>query len=113
MEILQVSRPTLRAYVKQGALTQINYSSRKVRFDEAEAYLNHPVLGERLRTITAALLTHRDMSARDIFGGLDALKVRSCMTLFDAVSPDDIFAQVLEVFYHGATDKLTIEGLFS
>ena len=36
MEILQVSRPTLRAYVKQGALTQINYSSRKVRFDEAE-----------------------------------------------------------------------------
>ena len=36
MEILQVSRPTLRAYVKQGVLTQINYSSRKVRFDEGE-----------------------------------------------------------------------------
>lgn len=36
MEILQVSRPTLRSYVQQGALTQLNYSSRKVRFDEAE-----------------------------------------------------------------------------
>ena len=36
MEILQISRPTLRAYVKQGALTQINFSSRKVRFDEGE-----------------------------------------------------------------------------
>ena len=36
MEILQISRPTLRAYVKSGALTQINYSPRKVRFDEEE-----------------------------------------------------------------------------
>ena len=78
-------------------------------YDEAEAYLNHPVLGERLRKITNALLSHREMAATDIFGELDAMKVRSCMTLFDAVSPDDIFEQVLEVFYDGTYDRKTLD----
>ena len=78
-------------------------------YDEAEAYLNHPVLGERLRKITNALLAHREMSVTDIFGELDAMKVRSCMTLFDAVSPDDIFEQVLEVFYDGTYDRKTLD----
>ena len=78
-------------------------------YDEAEAYLKHPILGVRLREVTKALLVHRDMSATDIFGGLDAMKVRSCMTLFDAVSPDDIFEQVLEVFYNGTYDRKTLD----
>ena len=78
-------------------------------YDEAEAYLKHPILGVRLREVTKALLVHRDMSATDIFGGLDAMKVRSCMTLFDAVSPDDIFEQVLEVFYDGTYDRKTLD----
>lgn len=78
-------------------------------YDEAEAYLNHPVLGERLRKITDALLAHREMAATDIFGELDAMKVRSCMTLFDVVSPDDIFEQVLELFYHGTYCKKTLD----
>ncbi len=52
---------------------------------EAEAYLAHPVLGARLREITDALLSHEDKSAVQIFGWLDAMKVRSSMTLFDAV----------------------------
>ena len=78
-------------------------------YDEAEAYLNHPVLGYRLRKITNALLAHREMAATDIFGELDAMKVRSCMTLFDAVSPDDIFEQVLEVFYDGTYDRKTLD----
>ena len=43
--------------------------------------------------MTRVLLTHQEMAATDIFGSLDAMKVRSCMTLFDAVSPDDIFEQ--------------------
>ena len=60
-------------------------------YDEAEAYLNHPVLNERLRSITKALLVHTDKDIVEIFGGLDAMKVRSCMTLFDAVSPNDVF----------------------
>ena len=78
-------------------------------YDEAEAYLNHPVLGERLRRITKALLAHREMDAADILGDLDALKVRSCMTLFDAVSPDDIFEEVIKVFYNGTYDRKTLD----
>ena len=81
-------------------------------YDEAEAYLNHPVLGERLRKITNALLSLREMAATDIFGELDAMKVRSCMTLFDAVSPDDIFEQVLEVFYDGTFDRKTLDYMY-
>lgn len=78
-------------------------------YDEAEAYLQHPILGKRLREVTNVLLTHREMAITDIFGDLDAMKVRSCMTLFDAVSPDDIFEQVLDVFYHGTCCKKTLD----
>lgn len=78
-------------------------------YDEAEAYLNHPILGARLREITNALLLHKELDAVDIFGGLDAMKVKSCMTLFDAVSPDDIFQEVLDVFYKGTYDKMTLD----
>ena len=78
-------------------------------YDEAEAYLNHPVLGNRLREVTKGLLAHQEIAIVDIFGDLDAMKVRSCMTLFDAVSPDDIFEQVLDVFYHGTCCKKTLD----
>lgn len=78
-------------------------------YDEAKAYLNHPVLEERLRRITNVLLTHRGKDATDILGDIDAMKVRSCMTLFDAVSPDDIFKEVLDVFYNGTYDKRTLD----
>ncbi|MDE6668915.1 MAG: DUF1810 domain-containing protein [Muribaculaceae bacterium] len=71
---------------------------------EAEDYLNHPVLGTRLREISEALLTHTDKSAESILGGIDALKVKSCMTLFDCISPDDIFSEVLDSFYNGERD---------
>ena len=67
--------------------------------DEAARYLQHPVLGTRLREITCALLQHRGTEAEDILGSIDALKVCSCMTLFDAISPNDLFAEVLAVFY--------------
>lgn len=77
--------------------------------DEAKAYLAHPVLAERLRVITNALLQHKGRDAVDIFGGLDAMKVRSCMTLFDATSPNDIFSEVLDTFYDGNTDKQTLQ----
>lgn len=52
---------------------------------EAEEYLKHKILGKRLREITMALLDHDGCSAEDIFGDLDAMKVRSCMTLFDVI----------------------------
>ena len=67
--------------------------------EEARAYLEHPVLGERLREITGELLRHSGKDAVDILGPVDAMKVRSCMTLFDIVSPGDVFSQVNEMFY--------------
>lgn len=76
--------------------------------EEAEVYLSHPLLGKRLREITVALLHHTDKSAVQIFGGIDALKVKSCMTLFDCISPDDIFAEVLGQFYDGQRDENSI-----
>ena len=56
-----------------------------------------------------ALLTHQDKAISEIFDGVDVLKVRSCMTLFDAVSPNDIFDEVLKVFYNGICDKRTLD----
>ena len=76
--------------------------------EEAMAYLNHEVLGPRLREITCALLEHDDYSAEEIFGDLDAMKVRSCMTLFDIIRPDDIFADVLNKFYRQQRCGLTV-----
>lgn len=76
--------------------------------EEAKAYLGHPVLGVRLREITQALLDCDNLSADDIFGFPDVLKVRSCMTLFDLVAPDDIFNKVLYKYYEGQRCDKTI-----
>jgi len=76
--------------------------------EEAKAYLDHPVLGVRLREITQALLDYNNKTADDIFGYPDVLKVRSCMTLFDLVSPDNIFNDVLYKFYEGQRCDKTI-----
>lgn len=70
---------------------------------EARQYLQHPVLGARLREITETILLHAGQTtAEDLMNGeIDALKLRSSMTLFDSVSPDDIFADVLDIFFDG------------
>lgn len=81
--------------------------------NEAEAYLKHPILGRRLQEITCELLKHSDLAVADIFGELDAMKVKSCMTLFDLVSPNDVFAQVLDMFYGGKRCELTLANLKS
>lgn len=75
--------------------------------EEAKAYLDHPVLGQRLREITQAFLECNE-TADDILGYPDVLKVRSCMTLFDLVSPNDIFNDVLYKFYEGQRCDKTI-----
>jgi uncharacterized protein (DUF1810 family) len=76
--------------------------------DQARAYLAHPVLGPRLRECTAAVLTHTDRSAEQILGGIDALKLRSSMTLFARADPDEpAFAAVLDAFYGGEPDART------
>ena len=88
-----------------------SYNSRHYAIscrEEAEAYLAHPILGERLRIITNALLAHNDMQAVEMLGDIDAIKVRSCMTLFDIISPNDIFKQTLDTFYEGKPDGTTL-----
>ena len=76
---------------------------------EARAYLAHPLLGPRLRECSQAILVHCGRSAESILGPVDALKLRSSMTLFEAVADDaEPFARVLEHFYRGERDPLTL-----
>ena len=79
--------------------------------EEAQAYLNHPVLNQRLREITQALLDCDNPSTEDIFGFPDVMKVKSCMTLFDIVSPNDIFERVLHKYYNGERCTKTLRRL--
>ena len=75
---------------------------------EAKAYLDHPVLGARLRECFEVLSKIAGRSAHDIFGSPDDMKLRSCATLFAAVSNDDVFRQVLEKYFHGERDQETL-----
>lgn len=69
---------------------------------EAEAYLAHPVLRERLEAAAEMLMDHRGWSPEDILGPVDALKVRSSMTLFSRVDgAPEVFEKVLDAFYDG------------
>ena len=78
---------------------------------EAEDYLLNFTLNDRIHEISETLLQHQDKSAVSIFGSLDAMKVQSSMTLFDAISPNDVFGKVLDQFYGGVRDKRTLELL--
>ena len=76
--------------------------------DEARAFLAHPVLGKRLHEAAEALLKCDRTNAEDILGCLDAMKVRSSMTLFQKAAPDDkTFKAVLDQFYDGKPDRKT------
>jgi len=80
--------------------------------DEARAYLAHPLLGPRLRACCAALLRHHGAAAEGILGSIDALKLRSSMTLFETVADDPApFAAVLDGFYQGMRDRMTLDLL--
>ena len=69
--------------------------------DEARAYRQHPVLRERLREITEALLLLDGLSAKQIFGDVDAMKLRSSMTLFWEATREGLFRKVLDKYYEG------------
>jgi len=76
--------------------------------DEAKAYLAHPVLGPRLRECTTAVLGHTGKAADDIFGGIDAIKLRSSVTLFALADPaEPSFRQVIDALFGGAADPAT------
>jgi uncharacterized protein (DUF1810 family) len=80
--------------------------------DEAAAYLRHPLLGSRLRECVAALLAIEGLSAAEIFGWPDDLKLRSCATLFVRVSPPEpLFQQLLDRYFDGRPDTKTLNLL--
>jgi uncharacterized protein (DUF1810 family) len=80
--------------------------------DEARAYLAHPVLGPRLRECAAIVAGHTGLSAFDIFGGIDALKLHSSMTLFTHADPDErVFRTVLDRFFDAQADPNTLARL--
>ena len=80
--------------------------------EEAEAYLHHPVLGERLLECTMAVLLVEGLSATEILGSPDDLKLRSCATLFARVSErGSVFGRVLAKYYHGEPDPKTLHLL--
>ena len=76
---------------------------------EARAYAQHPVLGTRLRENLQLLLAQRDLEAEDMLGEIDALKLRSCVTLFAEAAPrDPLYREVLVRFYGGRSDPHTL-----
>jgi uncharacterized protein (DUF1810 family) len=80
--------------------------------DEARAYLNHPVLGARLRECVAAINAHQGLSAADILGSVDAQKFHSCATLFASVSGDGSpFHTALGKYFSGVRDRNTLARL--
>jgi len=82
--------------------------------DEAEAYLSHPILGERLREFTSIVNKITGISAESIFGSLDAMKFRSSITLFAIASPEDEqFKSALEKYFNGSADQRTLDLLGS
>ncbi len=79
---------------------------------EAQAYIQHPVLGKRLIEISNVLLTLTVSDPTKVMGHPDDLKLRSSMTLFSVAAPEEtVFKQVLDKFYDGKTDKRTLEIL--
>ena len=71
--------------------------------------IQHPILGQRLREVTSTILNLSGNDAEAIFGGLDAMKLRSSMTMFDIASPNDIFTQVVDKYFNGQRDILTLK----
>ena len=83
------------------------YSIRSI--EEARGYLNHPVLGPRLLECVNAVLAVEGRSAHAIFGSPDDMKLRSCSTLFAAVSPSgSAFHRLLEKYFEGVGDAETL-----
>ena len=80
--------------------------------EEARAFAADPYLGGNLRRITRALLDQPVRSAHTVFGHTDAMKLRSCMTLFELADPEcPLYSRVLEEFFGGNRDRRTLDML--
>ena len=79
---------------------------------EAQAYAQHALLGARLRHCCALLIAVQGRSALQVFGPIDALKLRSCLTLFECALPHEpLFGQLLDKYCHGERDAATLQLL--
>lgn len=79
---------------------------------EAQAYLAHPVLGPRLVACAQVTLEAGGLSAEEIFGPVDAMKLRSSMTLFTRAAPGEpVFGAVLGKYFGGTLDEATTDRL--
>lgn len=76
--------------------------------EELDAYVNHPLLRARLLEISHALLELLGNDPVAVLGDIDALKVRSSMTLFELTGADHVFGAVLDKYYDGSRDELTL-----
>jgi len=100
--------PQIAGLGRSGTAQQFAIAS----LDEAKAYLQHPILGSRLRECTQLVLDVEGHSAEEIFGYPDYLKFRSCMTLFSTAAPDNaLFKSALLKYFHGQPDQLTLDLL--
>ncbi len=80
--------------------------------DEAKAYIQHAILGPRLRACTQLVLDVEGRSAEEIFGYPDHLKFRSCLTLFSTAATDNaLFKDALLKYFDGQPDQLTLDLL--
>jgi uncharacterized protein (DUF1810 family) len=97
-------------------ITGLGFSAMAERFAigsraEAVAYLEHDLLGPRLLECTGLVLAASEKTITDILGSPDDMKFRSCMTLFDVVSQQEIFAEAIAAFYPDGKDRATLEIL--
>lgn len=80
--------------------------------EEAAAYLEHPILGSRLRECTQLVLDVEGRTVEEIFGYPDDLKFRSCMTLFERAATDSVvFREALRKYFGGQPDQATLDIL--
>ena len=92
-----------------GRSTMAEYYAIRSR-EEAKAYIEDPVLGKRLIEISQALLQIESDDAGRVMGWPDNLKLRSCLTLFEEVAPDQpVFRSVMKKFYDGEMDRKTLD----
>lgn len=100
-------------------LKGLGHSATSQRFgisslDEAVSYVQHPVLGKRLIECAKLVIAVEGRSAEEIFGDIDAMKFRSCMTLFARAAPENmIFIEALNKYYAGQPDASTLSLLDS
>ena len=77
--------------------------------EEAREYMENEYLGNNLVNISSKLLELDTNNPKDIFGSIDSKKLKSSMTLFELVSDNDVFSQVLEKYFDGERDELTLD----